>query len=135
MLYHIQTCNYFNDHRGDLVQFLTKEWLVENRLDFGQIYVLTFSQVGVIRGNHYHKRSAEVFCIIKGEAQIFLKSSITGEEASFVLKCENSNYRLVTVPALVAHAIKSMAPDTLVVSFASESYNPDNEDKHPLILV
>ena len=48
----------------------------------GQVNYST-TKPGVTRGNHYHKRKKEYFCVIKGEAKIRLRNRDTNEIQEF----------------------------------------------------
>lgn len=59
------------DERGNLVE----AFKIPN---VGQVFYST-SKPGVIRGNHYHKRKIETFCVIEGQAKILLRNRDTNE--------------------------------------------------------
>lgn len=125
----IEKCEVFHDERGDLIQFVTASFLRDKGLVFGQIYLLTFDKAGVVRGNHYHHHSAEVFCLISGEVEIICESVDTKERVSKRLKTEDHQFIKIYVGHKIAHAIRSISDFAVMVSFSSEEYNPNNEDK------
>jgi dTDP-4-dehydrorhamnose 3,5-epimerase-like enzyme len=103
--------------------------LAENNLPLGQIYLLTFDGQNVIRGNHYHLHSSEIFCLIQGEIEIALEDIETKERFSkFFSSNDDSIYRIRIGPK-IAHAIKSVSSSAVLVSYASRVYDPLNEDK------
>ncbi|MEK7635663.1 MAG: hypothetical protein AAB405_01070 [Patescibacteria group bacterium] len=51
-----------SDERGSFIE-------VFKIPEFGQVSYST-TKPGVIRGNHYHTRKKEIFCVIEGEAKI-----------------------------------------------------------------
>ena len=59
-----------SDPRGSLLEvFKSPEW--------GQVFYST-SKPGVTRGNHYHTRKLEKFCVIEGQAMIRMRNRQTG---------------------------------------------------------
>ena len=66
------------DHRGYLLRLVRKEH-VSDRI-FGDSYIVS-SIPGVVRGNHFHKRTTEWFCLIKGKGCLGLKK---GKEIDFL---------------------------------------------------
>jgi len=60
-----------SDPRGSLLEvFKSPEW--------GQVFYST-SKPGITRGNHYHTRKLEKFCVIEGQAMIRMRNRQTGE--------------------------------------------------------
>jgi len=64
----------FEDGRGSLVQ------LVHG--GYTQVNVVT-SKAGVLRGNHYHKRSTEAFYVVSGTVEITLRLEGKEEKRTF----------------------------------------------------
>jgi len=68
---------YFNysDERGQLYGIIQKGiWKEINHIT---------SSAGSIRGNHYHKKTLELFYIISGTIEVFIKNLRNGKETSF----------------------------------------------------
>ena len=86
------------DHRGFLLRLVRKEH-VGDRI-FGDSYILS-SIPGVVRGNHFHKRTTEWFCLIKGKGCLGLKK---GEQIDFI-NLDDKNFKLIEIPPGIAHAI------------------------------
>jgi dTDP-4-dehydrorhamnose 3,5-epimerase-like enzyme len=130
-----EECRAYHDERGDIIQFITASFLEENKLLFGQIYLLTFDRAGVVRGNHYHNRSSEVFCLISGSVEIFCESIDTGERIQKVLTIEQNSFYKIFIGPRITHAIRSLSDFSVMVSFSSEEYQNSDADKivHKLI--
>ncbi len=62
------------DERGKLIQLV--------REGYRQVNVL-YSEAGVIRGGHYHKKNREAFYIIEGECEAKLSRDGINETVSF----------------------------------------------------
>ena len=129
MEYNQQQCKVFSDERGNLIEFINRDQLEENGFDFGQLYILTFDGKDVVRGNHYHEHSAEVFCVIYGEAEIVLEDVETKHRISKIIKAEADKYVRIMIGKKIAHAIRSLSDQVLMVSFSTKQYGPRDEDK------
>jgi dTDP-4-dehydrorhamnose 3,5-epimerase-like enzyme len=125
----IDLCPNYRDKRGNLIQFITEQFLAENNLPLGQIYLLTFDGQNIVRGNHYHLHSSEIFCLIQGEVEIALEDIETKERFSKVLSAKDDSIYRVRIGPKIAHAVKSISPTAVLVSYASRVYDPLDEDK------
>jgi dTDP-4-dehydrorhamnose 3,5-epimerase-like enzyme len=131
----IEKCEAYHDERGDLIQFITHSFLKEKSLAFGQIYLLTFNKKGIIRGNHYHNHSSEVFCLISGSVEIICENIATNERIHQILNAENGKFYKIFIGHKIAHAIKSLTDFAVIVSFSSAEYNVNEEDKISHLLI
>jgi len=130
MDFSIDQCQNYRDQRGNLIQFISEQFLAEHQLGFGQIYLLTFEGKNVIRGNHYHLHSSEVFCLVQGEIEIALEDIDTKERYTRVFSSGSETVLRITIGPKIAHAIKSLSESAILVSYASKMYDPINEDKY-----
>ncbi|KKQ22697.1 MAG: NAD-dependent epimerase/dehydratase [Candidatus Wolfebacteria bacterium GW2011_GWC1_37_10] len=108
-----------SDERGNFIE-------VFKIPDFGQVSVST-TKPGVVRGNHYHKRKREIFCIIEGEAKIRQRNLETNEIEEKVV--------FGNVPELVemklnwTHNIQNIGKGEMkLLIWVSEIFNPDDQD-------
>ena len=124
-----EKCEAYHDERGDLIQFVTKTFLKERALEFGQIYLLTFNGSGIVRGNHYHNHSSEVFCLISGAVEIICEDVNTKEKIHKTIKIEKGEFYKIFIGYQIAHAIKSITDFAVMVSYSSDEYNINEEDK------
>jgi len=131
----IEDCDAYQDNRGDLVQFLTNNYLHANNLQFGQVYLLTFQGKDIVRGNHYHYSSSEVFCLISGEVEMIFEDILSKERMNVFLPTQNKKFKKIMIGEKVAHAIKSISEFAVLVSFSSHEYSVYDEDKHEYILI
>jgi dTDP-4-dehydrorhamnose 3,5-epimerase-like enzyme len=129
MDFSIDQCQNYRDKRGNLIQFVSEKFLSENNLPLGQIYLLTFDGQNVIRGNHYHLLSSEIFCLIQGEIEMALEDIETKERFSKIFSAADEVVYRVRIGPKIAHAIKSISDSAVLVSYASSVYDPLNEDK------
>ncbi len=128
MVFIEDTCQIYVDERGQLTQFVTEQYLIEHNLPYGQVYFLTFNASGVIRGNHYHKESSEVFCLIQGEVEMIFEDVITKERKHLQVSALAGDARRILIGPLVAHAIISKSAAAVLASYSTVVYNEINPD-------
>lgn len=122
----IKKLNFHRDKRGWVTEILREEE-IEKKKTFGQIY-LTTAHPGFVKGNHYHLRKTEWFCVIKGEGKLYLKNLESGESQEISLD-ERENFLLVQIAPGIAHAIKNTGSEILyLLAYIDEPYNPDDPD-------
>ncbi|HXH19082.1 MAG TPA: WxcM-like domain-containing protein [Chitinophagales bacterium] len=129
MRYSIEKCPFFHDERGDIIQFVTRQMLKKNRLEFGQIYIVTFDGKNVVRGNHFHNHSMEIFFVMSGVVEIVLEDVRTKERFQQVFDASKSEFFRITLSEKIAHAIRSISDYAMVIGFSSKEYNPQEDDK------
>lgn len=117
-----------NDDRGWLAEILRKENLPEKN-GFGQILV-TVAKPGVTKGNHYHKRKEEWYCVIRGTGKVLLKENSSGQYQEVVMGDENMV--AVKIPKNVTHAIQNIGNEMLyLLIYIDEPFNPQDPDTFP----
>ena len=114
-----------SDERGWLIEVLGGKSL-EVPHEFGQIHV-SVAYPGKVRGNHYHTRKLEWFCVPQGKGLLKLNDLKTGEEKE-VLMGEDA-LRTVQITPGIIHAIKNIGDtDMVLIVYANESFDPDDTD-------
>lgn len=131
----LEKCSVFNDYRGDLVQFITATYLSEKGVSLGQFYLLTFSHAQVIRGNHYHQSSSEVFCLMAGSVDLVCEDIVSKERFEKRLTVKDGFYYRVYVGENIAHAIRSISDFAVMASFSTQEYNQHMPDKIDYLLL
>lgn len=110
------------DERGELVELFKAP-------GFGQVFYST-SKPGVVRGNHYHTRKVEKFCVIEGGAKIRLRNRETGEVKEFSVL--GSAPELVEMPINWTHNIENTGDNEMrLMVWVNEVFDPDNPDTFP----
>lgn len=110
------------DQRGELFEILK---LVQG----GQIF-FSKTKPGQIRGNHYHIRKAEKFCVIEGDAVIRMRRIGTKEIKEF--KIESGRPAFVDIPIFHTHHIENVGENDLYTLFwCNELYDPNDKDTYP----
>ena len=126
----IKKLNVLSDDRGEFFEFIRKE-NINNK--FGQIYITTAFPEKV-KGNHYHKRKTEWFCVIHGEGKLFLKDCLTKEQK--IINMDQKNMVVVKIPSNVIHAIKNIGKEKMILlAHISESYNEKDPDTYKEIIM
>lgn len=107
------------DNRGCFVEAV-------KALTGGQFSFST-TQAGITRGNHFHTRKIERFCVISGKATIELRKTGTGDILKFDLDGEEPSF--VDMPIWFTHNITNTGKDDLVTLFwINEFFDPDDPD-------
>lgn len=106
-------------------------WLIQN--DYPELadkikhFILSFTRVGGIRGNHYHKLKREWFCIVKGEAELSLFNIQTKEK--YETKLSGKNPELVEMEPNVVHTLRNIGTEDLmffeIIDVPFDEKNPD----------
>jgi dTDP-4-dehydrorhamnose 3,5-epimerase-like enzyme len=125
----IEKCPAFHDERGDLIQFVTDRLLQTNGVSFGQIYLLTFNGKNIVRGNHYHNHSSEIFCLISGSVEMHFVDVNSGEQMQKIFTANDNEFFRVAIGEKIAHAIKSISEFAVMVSFSSKEFDVNETDK------
>lgn len=112
-----------SDERGRLAELLKSDC-------FGQIFVST-TKPGVTRGNHYHHRKVEKFCVLQGTGVIRLRPLGSGELVSY--RVSGAAFTVVDIPPGYTHSIENVGDSDMVVLFwANEVFDPDQPDTRPM---
>jgi UDP-2-acetamido-2,6-beta-L-arabino-hexul-4-ose reductase len=118
---HCWTPQVHADDRGRLCEVL-------KLANGGQVFFST-TRPGVTRGNHFHTRKIEWFCVLDGEAAIRLRRVGTEEVHEFRVSGESP--RFVSIPVWHAHQIENVGQrDLLTVFWSNEIFDASDADTH-----
>ncbi len=110
------------DERGWVAEVIRREELSSK--EFGQILITT-AHPGVVKGNHYHTRKREWFCVIVGKGKLVLESAQGREE----IIMGEENPVAVEVPPGVAHALVNVGDEMMyALVYVDEPYEPEDPD-------
>ena len=113
------------DERGWLIEVLGGD-LPEGCKEFGQLHV-SVAYPGKVRGNHYHTRKVEWFCVPAGKGSLLLKDRETGETREVVMGVENM--KTIKIEPDTVHAIKNIGEEDMVlIVYSNESFDPEDPD-------
>ncbi len=92
----------------------------------GQVFY-SVSRPGIVRGNHYHTRKIEKFCVIEGEARISLRNRETGEKKD--IDVSGATPQIVEMPIGWTHNIKNTGDAEMkLIIWTNEVFNPEDPD-------
>jgi len=110
------------DARGTLAELLKSS-------HFGQMFV-SRTHPGITRGNHYHDRKVEKFCVLEGEAVIRFRS-VLGDTVT-EHRVSGTDFKVVDIPPGMTHSIENVGSVEMIVLFwASEILDPQRPYTHP----
>jgi UDP-2-acetamido-2,6-beta-L-arabino-hexul-4-ose reductase len=109
------------DSRGQLCEVL-------RMTGGGQIFFST-TKPGVIRGNHFHSRKVEWFCVLRGDAVIRIRQ--VGCEVVREFRVSGSSPEYISIPPLHTHQIENIGGDELLTMFwCNELFQPADPDTY-----
>jgi UDP-2-acetamido-2,6-beta-L-arabino-hexul-4-ose reductase len=92
----------------------------------GQIFY-SETKPGVVRGNHYHTRKIERFCVIKGEAVIRLRRIGQNDIIEYHISANKPEF--IEIPIFHTHNIENIGDEDLCTLFwSNEVFNPTDTD-------
>jgi len=108
-----------SDDRGNLFEVIKQE-------DGGQVFFST-TKPGITRGNHYHTRKMEKFCVVRGKAVIRLRRIGTDEIIEF--NASGSEPASIEMPIFYTHSIENVGTEELLTLFwTNELLDKDDPD-------
>jgi UDP-2-acetamido-2,6-beta-L-arabino-hexul-4-ose reductase len=107
------------DERGSLFEVVKEE-------KGSQIFFST-TKPGIVRGNHYHTRKQEKFCVVRGDAIIRIRRIGTDKVIEYMVSGEKPV--VVEMPIFYTHNIENVGTGELCTLFwTNELYNPNDGD-------
>lgn len=94
--------------------------------DFGQVFYAT-SVPGVVRGNHYHTRKREVFCVIEGKGKISMRDRESGEKKEYIVSGKEPE--IVEMPLNWVHKIENIGDGEMkLIVWTNEIFDLNDPD-------
>ena len=107
------------DNRGNLVEIFKIP-------EVGQVFYAT-SVPGAVRGNHYHSRKKEYFCVLKGRGKIRMRDRKSGETKEYAVSGDEPE--VVEMPLNWVHNIENIGDTEMkLIVWANEIYDPKDPD-------
>ncbi len=115
--------NVRSDPRGDLFESLRSK-------HGGQVFV-SMTKPAKERGNHFHLRKVERFCVLSGDGNIRLRRLFRTRSDSFQVYGQYPC--VIDIPTFYAHSIQNYAErgDLITLFWAHEIFDPNNSDTYP----
>jgi UDP-2-acetamido-2,6-beta-L-arabino-hexul-4-ose reductase len=105
------------DDRGTLFEVIKQE-------NGGQVFFST-TKPGITRGNHYHTRKMEKFCVVKGEAVIRLRRIGTDRVVEYSVSGRKP--ASVEMPIFYTHSIENVGTGELLTLFWTNELFDEND--------
>ena len=121
------------DGRGDIIELWSLPWVLKEGFVVPKHCYQSATDYGVTKCWHLHAVHIDQFTVTRGKLQVVLAdiredSPTFGKVNSIILG--HGQPRLIKIPAGIMHGWKSLArPETIVVNFQSEVYDPADEFK------
>jgi UDP-2-acetamido-2,6-beta-L-arabino-hexul-4-ose reductase len=107
------------DDRGYLAEVLKE-------LSGGQVF-FSVTRPGITRGNHFHMRKVERFCVVQGEAVIRLRKIGTDQTIEYHVQVSKPSF--VDIPVYYTHNITNVGTtDVLTLFWTNELFDPADPD-------
>jgi UDP-2-acetamido-2,6-beta-L-arabino-hexul-4-ose reductase len=108
-----------SDERGTLFEFVRHDGA-------GQVFFST-TKPGVTRGNHYHTRKMEKFCVVKGTGLIKMRRIGTNKVIEYEVNDQNPSS--VEMPVFYTHNITNTGKeDMLTIFWTNEVFDSSDPD-------
>lgn len=112
------------DARGRFVEILRTEDV--GKTPFGQVS-LTTALPEQTKGRHYHLRKTEWYCVIRGSAQLLLRSNETGRVVKKNLN--DKRLQLIAIPPNWYHEITNTGNEEMyLLVYCNEPFDKKNAD-------
>lgn len=109
-----------SDARGGLFEVSRQAWAG------GQTFFST-TRPGVVRGQHYHTRKFEKFCVVRGEGVVRLRRLLTDDVIEY--HASGGEPTVVDIPVFFVHNLENLGSEELLtIIWASEVFDPDDPD-------
>ena len=97
----------YNDDRGRLSELIISK-------NQGQIFFST-TKPGIVRGNHFHTRRIERFCVLEGEASVKMRKIGTNEIIDYKIK--GTDNKVIDMPVYYTHNLENIGNTELICCF------------------
>ncbi len=109
------------DNRGFLIETVKEK-------TGGQLFY-SLTKPGITRGNHFHTRKIERFCVIQGKGLIKMRR--IGMDRVFEIKVSGNRPSIVDMPIWYTHNITNIGNDDMITLFwSNEIFDPDDADTY-----
>ena len=116
-----QKLTIHKDERGELVEIFK----IPN---VGQTFYAT-SVPGAIRGNHYHTRKKETFCVVEGKGKISMRDRESGETKEYMVRGDEPE--TVEMPLNWTHNIENIGEKEMkLIVWTNEVFDPNDPDTY-----
>ncbi len=122
----IKSLDVKKDTRGWLSEIIRAEDVDHKK--FGQV-LITAANPGETKGNHYHKKKTEWYCVIKGRGILTIIDKKDKEKKEIELG--DKNMVLVKIPINHFHWIKNIGKkEMLLLAYTDDVFNKNDSDTY-----
>lgn len=122
----IKSLDVKKDGRGWLSEIIRSEDVDHKK--FGQV-LITAANPGETKGNHYHKRKTEWYCVIKGKGIVTIINRNNKEKKE--IETGEENMALIKIPVNYFHRIKNIGEEEmLLLAYTDEVFNRNDPDSY-----
>lgn len=114
------------DERGSLYKIFNQNYDIINDFNIKEVYSVTFDSKNTIRGNHYHKKTRELFYCLSGSIDVELKLF---NEINLISMTEQSN-KLLYVDLEINHMFKSVSDKASLLAISDVFHHTHNFDTY-----
>lgn len=115
------------DSRGWLAEILRPEDVGKKK--FGLVLVTT-ARPGQIKGNHYHKKKKEWYCVVRGRGLLRIWGRQKTNESK-ELEIGERNMVVVEIPTGYFHSIKALGNQEMyLLAYVSKAFDPSDPDTY-----
>lgn len=116
------------DTRGLLAKIL--DCVSIRNKNIQDIYV-TITPPGQKRADHYHKKTTEWFCAIRGRGVMKFRAIDSNEEFELILDAKDMS--LIEVPPRINHQVSAIGDEELIlIAFGNQPYKKDDTDTYTI---
>ena len=120
----IKKLDKLTDDRGWLAEILSDKDSDGKELG---LVLITTAHPGKTKGNHYHKRKTEWYCVISGKGLLRVWNDSEKEE----MELSSVDLALVEIPTGYFHSITNIGEEELhLLAIVSESFNEGDPDTY-----
>lgn len=121
----IKKLNVKSDERGWLAEIAT-----QNEVSgLPGLILVTTAHPGQTKGNHYHKRKTEWYCVLQGRGLLIIRDLSSQEKTE--LEIGENNMVLVKISPNYLHSITNIGENEMILlSYVDEPFNEEDPDTY-----
>jgi dTDP-4-dehydrorhamnose 3,5-epimerase len=115
----------FKDQRGVLTKVFTDTFLKENSIEaIKESYVITFQDKDIVRGEHFHKETVEIFHVLQGQCLLELVEN--NKLISITLNSDEN--KAVKIMPNTPHRFISKVANSIIIAMSTKEYFDYDKD-------
>ena len=127
----IKDLTVHTDQRGWLAEIFRPND-VDNNIK-GQ-FLITTAHPGIVKGNHYHARKHEWYCVMKGQMTLALVDTKTRKREEVVLT--DKKLQIVKINPNVSHGFKNTGNEmAYLLIYIDETFDKNDPDTFPDVVI